>query len=242
MRSIRARDGFLGVALFLLVAPPSGAQDVFPGATREALRSFHRHFSSALYPYPRHAAAPLGITGWEVSGSIAWIGDFDENDFFDEVIDDDLTLDALAPVSVTARKGIPWNIDLGLTWTRDLDLDFDRWAGEVQWAFFEGGAATPALAVRVTAGQGEGDIYRLTQAGAEVLLSKGFAVLTPFAGVGWVYNDGRFELPGDFKPSFETSHGIYYAGATLNLLLPKITASVEMGEDLVWVLQIGFGF
>ncbi len=221
---------------------PAPAAGIDPSAATQHLESFHRHYSSAMYAYPRHSAAPLGITGFEVAASLGYVGEFDENEFADEVLVDDLTLDALAPVSVMARKGIPWNIDLGLSWSRDLDLDFDRWAAEVQWAFIEGGAATPAIALRFTAGQGESDVYRLRQAGAEVLISKGFTVLAPVAGVGYVYSEGRFDrLLGD-PVSFDTSGPIVYLGATLNLLIPKITATVEKGEDLTWVVQIGFGF
>jgi hypothetical protein len=228
--------------LLAVVALPADAGGIDPGAASMHLESFHQHFSSAMYYYPRHSASPLGITGFEVVASVGYVGDFDENEFADEVLEDDLTLDALVPVSVMARKGIPWNIDLGVSWSRDLDLDFDRWAAEVQWAFIEGGTATPALALRFTVGQGENDEYRLRQTGAEVLISKGFTILTPFAGVGYVYSEGRFDrLIGD-RVSFDTTQPIFYVGATLNLLIPKITATMEKGEDLMWVVQIGFGF
>ena len=238
---IWTRIGFVVVTVAAATLPAqAGGIDV--DAPRAQLESFHRHYSSAMYAYPRHAAAPLGITGFEVAASLGYVGGFDENEFAADVLEDDLALDALVPVSIMARKGIPWNIDLGLSWSRDLDLDLDRWAAEAQWAFMDGGAATPALAVRITAGQGESDFYRLRQVGAEVLISKGFAILTPFAGVGMVYSEGRFDrLIGD-QLTFDTTQSIFYLGATLNLLLPKITATMEKGEDLMWVVQIGFGF
>lgn len=235
------RIGFVAGWLAALASSVE-AGGIDAGATLENLESFHRHYSSAMYAYPRHAAAPLGVTGFEVAGSVGYVADFDEHEFASEVLADDLTVDALAPVAVMARKGIPWNIDLGLSWSRDLDLDLDRWSAEMQWAFIDGGAATPALALRVTAGQGENDVYRLRQSGIEVLASKGFAILTPFAGVGVVYSEGRFDRPFGDRPSFDTTQSIWYVGATLNLLLPKITATMEKGEDLMWVVQIGFGF
>jgi hypothetical protein len=238
---ICARIGF-AAGILVVMASPATAGGIDSGAALEHLNAFHKHYSSAMYAFPRHAAAPLGITGFEVAASLGYVGDFDEHEFADEVLEDDLTVDALAPVSVMARKGIPWNIDLGLSWSRDLDLDLDRWAAEVQWAFIEGGPATPALALRVTYGQGDGDVYRLRQSGAEVLISKGFTILTPFAGVGVVYSEGRFDRLLGESATFDTTQHIFYLGATLNLLLPKITATMEMGEDLMWVVQIGFGF
>ena len=146
--------GCLVASICGVVALPADAGGIDPGALPTHLASFHRHYSSAMYFYPRHAAAPLGITGWEVAASVGYVGDFDENDFADSVLLDDLALDALVPASIVARKGIPWDIDLGLAWSRDFDLDLDRWAAEVQWAFLDGGAATPALALRFTLGQG----------------------------------------------------------------------------------------
>ena len=228
--------------MLVILAWPATAGGIDTGAALEHLESFHRHYSSAMYAFPRHAAAPLGIAGFEVAASVGYSGDFDEHEFADEVLEDDLTINALVPVSVVARKGIPWNIDLGLSWSRDLDLGFDRWAAEAQWAFIEGGPATPALALRVTYGQGDGDVYRLRQTGAEILISKGFTILTPFAGVGLVYSEGRFDLPLGGRATFDSTQSIFYLGATLNLLIPKITATMEKGEDLMWVVQIGFGF
>ena len=54
--------GMLGA----LAAGPARAWDPTAPAPPEDFSAFNRRFSSDLYPYPRHGAAPLGLLGFEV--------------------------------------------------------------------------------------------------------------------------------------------------------------------------------
>ena len=79
--------------------------------------------------------------------------------------------------------------------------------------------------------------------GAELELSKGFAVVTPYVGAGFYYGEGSLDR-GALGEAFETddTRGFVYAGVTLNLLLPKITVEVEQGEALQGALNVAIGF
>ena len=60
-------------------------------------------------------------------------------------------------------------------------------SGEIQYAILHGGLLSPALSVRVTGSRTiDAAAYSLDQYGAELLLSKGFTVLTPYVGAGFV--------------------------------------------------------
>jgi hypothetical protein len=85
-------------------------------------------------------------------------------------------------------------------------------------------------------------VYELNQYGADVLLSKGFTVLTPYVGAGLIRSKGR--LNRGLLPAFDDTetHGVAFAGITLNLLLPKINFEVEKGEALQAAVRVGFGF
>ena len=65
------------------------------------------------------------------------------------------------------------------------------------------------------------EVYDLDQYGAELLLSKGFTVLTPYVGAGVVHSEGS--LDSSLGRTFEDSEtrGVIYGGVTLNLLAPQ---------------------
>ena len=66
-----------------------------------------------------------------------------------------------------------------------MDGDLELISGELSWAILDGGAVAPALALRLTGTQTTGGgAYDLDLYGAELELSKGFAVATPYVGAG----------------------------------------------------------
>lgn len=228
--------------LLLAAALPAVAAEVRPDASEEDFREFNRRFAMAAYHYPRHGAAPLGLVGFDIYADVAVDQDFGDEEFIGTVLDDDLTGDLLSVVRVGARKGLPAGIDIGLAYGRALETDIELISADLQWAILDGGALSPALSLRLTGTRTMGsDVYDLDQYGAELLLSKGFAVLTPFVGGGIVRSEGS--LDSSLGRTFEESEtrGVIYGGLTLNLLLPKITVEVEKAEVVQGAVRVAFG-
>lgn len=243
--SRRSRPELLLLLLTLLLAGalPARAWEVNGDATRDDFQAFHRRFSSDAYFYPRHGAAPLGLIGFEIYADATYDSDFDDEPFIGTAIDGDFTGGFLSVARVGARKGLPGGIDLGLSYGRALEGDVKLVSAELQYALIKGGLLSPALSVRVTGTRTTGSgAYDLDQYGAELLFSKGFAVLTPYIGAGVVRSEGTLE--SSLGTSFEDSHtrGVVYGGVTLNLLLPKITVEIEKAEVLQGAVRVGFGF
>lgn len=234
------------LALPALLAPaaPAAAWEVRADAPREDFEAFHRRFAFAAYPYPRHGAAPLGITGFRVYAEATVDRDFDEEDFYPGAVDGDLPGGTMSIARVGVRKGLPGGIDLGASYGEAVDGDVELISGELSWAILDGGAVSPALAVRITGTQSTGGSrYDLDLYGAELELSKGFAVVTPYVGGGFYHGEGSLDR-GALGDSFETddTQAFVYAGVTLNLLLPKITVEVEQGEALQGAVRFAIGF
>jgi len=230
----------LCVAL-LLSALPAAAWDVDGDAPGKDFHAFHRRFSTDAYSYPRHGAAPLGLTGFEVFVDAAVDRGFDDEPFAATVIDGSLSGGFLAIARVGVRKGLPGGFDLGVTYGQALGGDVKLASADLQWAIIDGGVLSPALSVRVTGTETlSPHAYDLRQYGAELLFSKGFTVLTPFVGAGVVSSRGK--LDGSRQSLRETeTQAIAYAGVTLNLLLPKITVEVEKAEVVQASVRVGFG-
>lgn len=231
----------LGLLAMLGAAVPAGAWDVDPSAPDADLEAFHLHFASAAYHYPRHAAKPLGVIGFEVFAELSYGPDFDEDGFAETAIAGDLTGGFLSLVRVGARKGLPGGFDLGAAYSQALEGDVELLSGDLQWALLEGGPLKPAFSFRLTYTQSVGDAaYDLEQIGVEALISKGFTVLTPFAGAGLVYSDGTFDRPGGAFLT-DDSGAVLYAGVKLDLWAPELTFVVEQGRDLQAAIRLSFG-
>jgi hypothetical protein len=232
----------VGSALALFAPLPAAAWTVDGNAPRADFEAFSRRFAADAYFYPAHGAAPLGLLGFNVFAEGSYDRGFGSEGFADSTIRGGLTGNALVFGRVGVRKGLPGRLDLGVSVSQALDGDVKLGSAELSYAILGGGAATPAVGVRLTGTRTlDGHAYVLDQQGAELLVSKGFLLLTPFAGIGVVHSRG--ELRGELRSLSTTdTRGIAYAGLTLNLLLPKITVEVEKGEVVQGRVRVAFGF
>jgi hypothetical protein len=209
-------------------------------APAAALEDFHRDFAAAVYPYPGHGAKPLGWVGFEVYVDASYSHEFDSFEGPFGAIGGNLPGGVLSVARIGVRKGLPLGFDLEATYGRALDSDLNMVSGTVQWALLDGSTLSPALSFRLTGSQSTGvSYYRLRQLGAEAVVSKGFAVLTPYVGAGLVRSESHFTF-ADGKDVSSTDP-ILFGGVTLNLLLPKINLEVQKGRGFQATLKLGFG-
>ena len=236
------RLGALGFFVVAALSPgPVRAWDPVAPAPPADFTAFNRRFSSDLYPYPRHGAAPLGLLGFELYADATYDSSFDSEPFFKTAVDGNLPGGVLSIGRVGVRKGLPGGVDLGVSYGEALGSQVKLVSAELQYALIKGGLLEPALSLRVTGTRTIGsDAYDLHQFGAEILLSKGFAVLTPYIGAGLTSSRGRIGR-GLAERTDTTTRAVAYAGLRLNLLLPKIVVEVEKGEAVQGAVRIGFG-
>jgi hypothetical protein len=242
-RRRRPVEILLPLLLSLLAAAPAVASwEVNGDATGSDFRAFNRRFSSDAYFYPRHSAAPLGLLGFEVWADATYDKSFDNQSFNDTAVTGDYTGGFLSIARVGARKGLPGGVDLGVAYGKALGGDVKLISAEIQYAIAHGGVLAPALSVRVTGTRTIGrKAYGLDQYGAELLLSKGFPVITPYVGIGLVHSQGTLDSPLGFSRKENDTRPVAFAGVTLSLLVPKIHIEVEKGETLQAAVRIGIG-
>ena len=241
--SRRFRPELLLLLSLFAALPAAASWEVNGNASPEDFRAFHRRFSSDAYFYPRHGAAPLGLTGFEAYADATYDGDFDDESFNTTAVTGDYTGGFLSIARVGVRKGLPGGIDLGVSYGKALGGDVKLISAEIQYAIAKGGLVSPALSIRVTGTRTlDAQAYDLDQYGAEVLLSKGFAVVTPYIGAGIVHNRGKLDSPLGFSLEESDTRPVFFGGVTLSLLVPKIHIEVEKGEALQAAVRVGIGF
>ena len=205
-----------------------------------AFEDFHKDFAAAVYPYAEHGAKPLGLVGFEVYVDVSYNHGFADDVGPNRPIDGSLPGGILSMGRVGVRKGLPLGFDVEATYGRALGSDLNLSSGTVQWALLQGGAVTPALAFRITGSKSTGvNDYSLRQLGAEAVLSKGFAILTPYIGAGMVRSESRFSFVSGRDVT--STEPILFGGVTISLLIPKINVEVQKGRGLQATVKLGFG-
>lgn len=145
-------------------------------------------------------------------------------------------------VGLSARKGLPFGIDLGAMYSQVPGTDAKLFGGEVRWAVLPGGVAQPAVALRGTYVKlsGEDDL-KANATTVDASISKGFLFVTPYAGAGYVW--------GTVDPSFaglskvEVNKARFFTGARVSLGFIEITPEYEkLGKNDVFNLRLSVGF
>lgn len=148
----------------------------------------------------------------------------------------------LPTVALRAQKGLPFGVDLGVSYTMVPGSSVSAVGGSVKWAFVEGGVLTPAVAVRLHANQANGlGEMSLRSQGVDLSISKGFAFFTPYAGVGVVASQASTK--NDRWAAERYTQTRVFAGANLNLLVTNLAFEADKtGKDTTVSVKFGVRF
>lgn len=142
--------------------------------------------------------------------------------------------------TLRVQKGLPRNVDIGATFTAVPDSDIKLIGAEIKYAFVAGNVGMPALALRAAATKLSGvDAFDLDTRSVELTVSKGFLMITPYAGVGRIWGS---LTPNVARLTREKPEGNkLFAGFNLNLGVADLAAEVDriQGNRTVSV-KLGF--
>jgi hypothetical protein len=250
------RKTVLVITLTLLLAGQAWANaDInfsLQGITQGAFKSFSRELGSALSYKNVAPAEPLGITGFDVGVEVTAVDITKEAAYWQAA-----TNSAAPPMyyipKVRARKGLPFGIDVGAEYSKVPDSNIQLIGAEVSKALLDGSAVTPALGVRATytrlLGVGSLDLQTV---GADATISKGFVIVTPYAGAGAVWIDSRAK--GALRNNSLAQLGVvladerlwqerFFGGVKLSPLpFFNVTGEVEYSGRVTYSLKASIGF
>ena len=156
---------------------------------------------------------------------------------------------------VHAQLGLPViPLEFGLVYGTSQDIDNLKFAGaEIKYAILEGTAATPALAIRgsYTAISGI-DILDIKTYQADISISKGILMVTPYAGVGQVWIKGKAKdtvnpaVPGDAAVTLQdvsVSETKGFVGAKISFLpVMNLVLEGEFATVNTYSVRLNVGF
>ncbi len=215
-------------ALLAVASSAQAANDIDMTLLTNAQDTFKKlseDLGSALSYKAVSPAEPLGLLGFDIGVEVSSTG-LQNKDAFDIACGGCGSTNLVIP-KLHAHKGLPFGIDVGLMQLSVPDSNVKLTGMELRYAVIEGGVALPAVAVRGTYSKMSGvDQLDFSTSGLELTVSKGFAMFTPYGGVGqnWVTSTPN-NVVGLTEEKFTQSK--YYVGVNMNLGLINIDVEVD---------------
>jgi len=247
--------GILIVFFSLMTAGQALAKDIKfdEGLTQAAFKDLSKE-AVAVFSYKNLApAAPLGITGFDAGLESSFVPiSTGNNNYWEKAFAHNAPSMLPAP-KLRIRKGLPMGINIGAMYSSVPGSNIKLYGGEVSYAILEGGVATPALGVRGTFTKLTGvDDLDFSTTGIDVSISKGFVIVTPYAGTGMVYFNSKAKgnlqslstaLTGSPLSDEKKWQPRCFAGLKISPVpLFGITAEVEYLNRPVYSLKVALSF
>lgn len=127
-----------------------------------------------------------GITGFDVGGAVM-INQLKNRDVFQIAANNEDPGATLTQYALRANKGLPFDLDVGASVSQVSGTNIQVAGADIRWAALLGGTFIPAVSTRLAISNISGvDQVDVKTVSFDVSLSKGFAFITPYAGLGVV--------------------------------------------------------
>jgi hypothetical protein len=234
----------VSLAILLTAIPPAFAADNIDQINQLLQADFRKlseDLGAALSYKGVTPAKPLGITGFDI-GLEATATKLQHRDAWDRASSGSAPDTVYIP-KLHLHKGLPAGFDLGAFYTSVPSTNIKLWGAEARYAILQGGLAEPALGLRGTysklSGVSQLDFHTT---GMELLISKGIAIFTPYAGVGRIWTTSEPVGVSNIKKE-EFSQGKYFVGGNLNFGLANLALEADKtGDATSYSAKLGFRF
>ena len=194
----------------------AGELDSLEDLVQAEFKNLAKNLAAATVYRSLSPAEPLGTLGFDVSVGVS-ATEIDERVFDIANGASNWDLSVLPIPRIQLHKGLPFNFDIGASYTAVPEVDASIIGAELKWAFIDGGIATPAIAARASYSKLSGiDEVDVENMGLDVSISKGFAMLTPYGGIGLVMSESTpNNVPGLKAETVDETR--VFAGLNINL-------------------------
>lgn len=200
-------------------------------------KAFSEDLGSALSYKAVTPPVPLGITGFDLGLEVT------STKMRNLAQATGSSLTNLIVPKLHVYKGLPLNIDIGAFYSPVTNTNIKLYGGELRYAILEGGMALPAVGIRVAVTKLSGvSQLALSTKSLDISVSKGFAMFTPYAGIGniWVESTPG-AATGLTKETFQQSK--VFVGGNLNLGLTNLALEYDKtGSAQSYSAKLGFRF
>jgi hypothetical protein len=222
---------------------PAQASNLNLGAltSQSQFQLLSEDLGAALSYKPLQPSEPLGLFGFDI-GVAATDTKLENSADYAAAFAGSASTSLVVP-TVRAYLGLPLNFDVGAIYGSVPDSNIELWGGELRYALIPGGVATPAVALRGSYTTLTGvDQLKLNTTAVDLSISKGFALFTPYAGIGYVWVQSTPQgVPSLTSYDFSTSK--YFVGLNMNFVFMNLALEADKtGSVGSYGIKVGFRF
>jgi len=176
------------VSMLLCATAFAGDFKLMPTLTQSQFSDLIQDIGLAVTPTPNSPAEPLKLLGFDVALETQLTTIDKDSDKWENAWDNADPNNTIWANRVHVQKGLPFGFDIGASVTKGANIDFTAVTLEAKYAFLEGSVLTPAVSTKIAYTKVFGlDDVNLQTGLVGLYISKGFLILTPYAGVEDVY-------------------------------------------------------
>lgn len=224
------------IPLFALatgLAQPALAGDLsaLGNLSQSEFRTVSEDLGAAFSYKPLSPTLALGITGFDIGLEVTGTDISRSAAALSKAGASDSSMSTLLVPKLHLHKGLPLGFDVAAFVSNLQPINASLVGAEVRYALIDGGVAKPAVGVRAAFTRLSGaDQLAFSTRSLDISVSKGFAILTPYAGIGQVWVDSRPNA-GTLGPESFTQ-GKLFVGANLNLGLMNFVFEVDQTGNI----------
>jgi hypothetical protein len=229
----------LAAALALCLPAAAGEFDTIGSLSQGEFHRLSQDLGAAFSYKGVTPATPLGLLGFDV-GVEATRTTIENSSLFRRAGGSEHS-ELLIP-KLHVYKGLPAGFDIGAFLAGSSDVGATLVGVDLRYAVLDDSLAMPAVALRLsgTRATGLGKLNVGTLA-LDVMVSKKFALLTPYAGAGTVRVQSRPHADGLGDENFNV--GRVFGGVNLNLLAVNLAFEAEKtGKNTSLTAKVGWRF
>jgi len=222
--------------LLALLGAPLRAQNIdrLQNLAQSEFRLLSEDLGGALSYHPQLPTEPLGVTGFD-AGLAVTMARIRNLDVLKRASSDSVPSTVPIPM-LRADKGLPLGFDIGALYSKVPGTDISFWGVQARYAILKGGVAQPAVGVRASYTK-----LNLHTKGLDISASKGFAMFTPYIGVGRVWVNSDPHVSNLSNEDFGLNK--VFIGAGFKLFLLNLNAEVDRtGPSTAYSLKAGIRF
>ena len=238
MKKLLALFCTLGLAQPAMAASISTLQNL----GQSDFRTLSEDLGAALSYKPVTPAAPLGTTGFDMGVEVTQTDMSKSSQIWSNATGGGSSISKLYVPKLHIDKGLPFGIDIAAFYSKIPTTNISLYGGELRYAILDGGLAQPAIAVRGSFTKLSGvSQLSLDTKGLDISISKGFAMFTPYAGVGQVWVNSTANVASLAAEKF--TQGKVFLGANLNLGFSNLAAEIDKTGGIQSIsMKLGFRF
>ncbi|HEY6094347.1 MAG TPA: hypothetical protein VIU93_05265 [Gallionellaceae bacterium] len=205
-------------------------------------RDLSEDLGAALSYKSVQPAEPLGVTGFDVGLEVTATDISKSSSALSHASGGSTPVSTLYVPKLHVAKGLPFGIDVAASVAVVPTTNIRVVGAELRYALMEGGVALPAVAIRGAISSLSGvDQLSFSTKSLDISISKGFAMITPYAGVGQVWVDSKANVGTLSEETF--SQGKFFVGANLNFGLMNFALEADKtGGTQSYTAKLGFRF